>query len=379
MGPKVKTMGNRVQADKTGEIMIHMSPQHIFSLKKGPQSDYGIPIRRQGLTLIELMVALALSLLVIAIALIAVSAASSGLRATTGASQLNDSVMLVNNLLQRSVAQAGFQRLDKPALTREAYYSNFHKFPFPDIYGKSLATMETATKKISASDIQAFYKNNGDGGLAVKSSAKYDLLAIRYQVIPEQQKEDSGITAMLDICSGKQLTSDPYTNFSASDESEAHKPIYVFFVSSSNATNTNGDVLYCKAYNGVKDSNAVTTAVIDGVVGFKVLYGLFPKGTQDINGAPVIWKTANELNDPDWYYIKRLRIGMVLESPPGATNIDSAPTLYPLGERFSSASNTGSIIKNVDAGPGHSYREINFTVSVKNILLPTNQDTAGGS
>lgn len=180
---------------------------------------------------------------------------------------------------------------------------------------------------------------------------------------------------MLDLCTSQQLTADPYSNFKADDESEVHKPIFIFFVASG-STQDNGDILYCKTYKGVENSNATATAIIDGVVAFKIIYGLFPKGSKNLNGAPVIWKTAAQLNTEDWYYVKRIRIGLVLQSQPGASNLETAPTLYPLGQEYGSTNDPGSIINNLDSQHGRLYREINFTVSIKNILLPTNMAKA---
>jgi Tfp pilus assembly protein PilW len=325
-------------------------------------------IRSHGLTLVELLIAAALSLVVITVALLALAGMSRGLQSTSGTAQLNDAVMLVNSVMQRSAAQAGYQLSSSKLFTRETYYSAFNKRPYPDVYGRNATQMAASAASISAGDVTAFYAGGGSGGLSTSANASgNDLLAIRFQVVPEGNKEESGLTAMIDLCTGQPLTTDPYSIHSIMDASEMHKPVYTFFVVD--------DVLYCKSWvNAAGSSNAVATAVMDGVVAFKVLYGVY--GGSDVAGAlgaPNQWKYASSMNAQEWYQVKRIRIGLLLRS---RTNVGPAHNTtvdyYPLGEEFFSSGNPGSKVT-VNYADGCVYRAANFTVNISNLLIPRNE------
>ena len=322
-----------------------------------------------GLTLVELMVAMALSLLVIAVALLSLMGVGQGLRSTSATAQLNDAAMLVTSVLQRSAAQAGYQPSGTETFTRETYYSAFNERPEPDVYGRDATQMATAAAEVSSSDISGFYAGGGGGGLATSGNATgNDLLAIRFQAVPETDEEKKGLTAMADLCTGKPLTTNPYDTYSAADRFEMHKPIYTFFVTN--------DVLYCKSWaRAAGNTEAVATPVMDGVLAFEVLYGVWDR-TTGAQGAPNQWKSASDMEADDWYRVKRIRVGLLLQSKVNAGPArNETAAYYPLGEGFYTSDDQGSKVT-VNFKEGRVFRVVNFTVNVSNMMIPRNEQSS---
>lgn len=328
---------------------------------------------QKGLTLIELLVAMVLSLVVVLLSGLALTGAATGLRTTDASAQLLDSSAMVSSMLQRSVSQAGYQPSGIVQFTREAYYATFGALPYPDVYGRSNVKMGSGSAAVSSSNVVSFYAGSGGGGLSTSAGIRgSDLLAIRFQAVPENNEGKKGVTALVDLCTGSTLVTDAYNQILAGDQAEMHKPIYTFFVGA-DPKDSSGGVLYCKSWVGASDvSQAVATPVTDGVVAFKVLYGIFKPGTVTAQGAPTDWKPASSMSATDWYNVKRIRVGLVLQSRPGAGPAHNTDEVfYPLGKEFANSGNVGSKIT-VNYGDGRLYRVMNFTIPVLNLLRPRN-------
>ena len=334
------------------------------------------------MTLIELMVAVALSLLVVGLGIFAMMGASVSLRNVSGTTSTTDSSMLLTTVMQRAVNQAGFQPAEqaKRKFTREAYYeaypSGYPGKPYPDIFGFSNYKFNGMPTDPTAGDFQKFYTSVTSGGLPIVAGGNNDVLALRFQAVPERLDEAGGITAMVDLCSGNMLATNPYFNYGNDDlVAEIYKPLFVFSVAPGgmDAPDAKGDVLFCDAYieaaadeTGVRGSLRQRTAIMDGIVAFKVLYGVPDAGAS-------VWKDASAMVPADWYKVKRVRIGFILQSTVdnagGIAKNGETVTLYPLGEQFSDKS---AVTKTYEESV--VYRVVNFTVDVNNGLIPSNLD-----
>ena len=334
----------------------------------------GVALRQRGLTLIELMVAMVLSVLVVTMAGLALMASNTSLRSTDANAQLNDMAMTVASVLRRSIVQAGYQPSSDSRFTREVYNARFGAKPYPDVYGRSAAQMGVATAGVSQPNVNALYSGGGGGGLAVSANPDgNDLLVIRLQALPEKLDTGAGYVALTDLCTGNLMQTDPESVYSVTDKAEMHKPVYAFFVVPDADT---GGILYCKSWVGANASgtrDAVSVPLADGVLSFKVLYGIYnsSSGTPgNLKGSPNEWKAASAMSANDWYNVKRIRIGLVLQSKPGAAMANSeSATLYPLGPEFAVAGNVGSQ-RTVSYSDGRLYRTMNFNVVIGNRLTP---------
>ncbi|MGL4668561.1 MAG: PilW family protein, partial [Saezia sp.] len=249
--------------------------------------------RQQGLTLIEFMVSMALAIFVIAIAGTVLTTAGFGYKTTSANAQLNDASMSVAHSLKRGLAQAGYQPAGvNEIFTREFYYSRFGENPRPDIYGRSNQTGVVASTAIDAANIQSFYTGAGTGGLATSTNAASDLVAIRFQAVPES-KPDSLTpeqTSTLDLCTGQPLVVTAMLNYNDADREEMHKPIFMFFAQDNK--------LYCVSWVPGAGANVKTnaTAIMSNVLAFRLLYGVAQKGGGSAKQAPTVWKKASDMS-----------------------------------------------------------------------------------
>lgn len=329
-----------------------------------------LPSLSKGLTLVELMVALLLSLLVVIIGGMALAASGTAFKTTDATAQLSDKVMIVTSILQRSVAQAGYQPSASDKYTREVYYAMLSQRPHPDIYGRSSTSLGSTSAAVSNGDINSLYSGGSGGGgvTAISNTTGDDLLLIRFQAAPENDQNASGDIGMLNPCTGLVMTLN-LSNYDATDLAEMHKPIYAFYVDRS----TGQGILYCKSWFPTSgNTNAIATPLADGVVAFKVLYGIYENNGSGTD-APTQWKTANAMNSEDWYFVKRVRIGVILQSAAGAGPAQNEQvTLYPLGKEFQQTSNHGSKV-DVDYLEGRVYRSAHVVVNIHNLLTPRNE------
>ena len=83
-----------------------------------------------------------------------------------------------------------------------------------------------------------------------------------------------------------------------------------------------------------------------GVESFQVLYGVDTKATNP-DLVPNRWASASDLVATDWQRVRAVRVGLVLRGPPGSSQGASATasdnTLYPLGQTFIGSATTNGL------------------------------------
>lgn len=294
------------------------------------------PSRHQvGLTLVEMMVAMAISLLIV-IAAAAFFLSSGRTRDTQeAASLLQDNARFATDIITRNIQQAGYQNYIRDtagqAARREAVAPSDGQ---PDLRGFN----DTTGTAVSASTTPT----HGGGG-SVNNS---DVLVVRFQ----GSGTGNGDGSMID-CLGRPQP-EPTGAFVRS---------YSVF----DATRTSATAepeLRCKYVNPATGA-FVTEPIVRGVEMLQFIYGV------DTNGDDALdrWMNAAEVDGlagapaENWARVRSVRVGMVLRSASNSAAANVSATLAPLGEAFSQ--NTDDVLAVND---GRIRRVVTFTVNLRN-------------
>ncbi len=305
-----------------------------------------------GLTLVELLVAMILSLVVVMAAVAALTFSRQGFRAVDTASQLRDNARFAENIMRRIVLQAGFLNTQY-AVSMGSDFKTTTDLAEPNIkgfdnakYTQSLATGVTTTNP-----------NNGLNGS--------DMLIARYQ--SGDTNSDSNQTMI--NCSGG-ITPPP------ADQTE--RMVSVFHVNTSSTTNEPSLMCSYNSFSGGTWSWD-TQPLIEGVEVLQILYGVdgvtagaAPTATETI--IPTQYMRANQLtvsgNETatfaNWKRVRSIRVGMVLRGPPGSAPDKDVPAQYPLGKNgvMNLAADTGSV--RAAQTDGRLRQTVTFTVHLRN-------------
>ncbi len=346
---------------------------------QSPLSD-ALQRKQRGLTMIELLVAMVISM---AIALAAVSALTMtrrGFSTVDASSQLRDNGRFAAELIQRLAAQSGYKDAQFSGATAEtvlAPVAGVPPNPVPNITGFNNALID-GTDPLNAT----LARTTGDGGS--------DILILRYQ--GAETFPGSGVSdrSMID-CAGNPITSVP------ADRYDRKESIIHVAVSQGEPT------LMCTVINPT--SGAITTQpIVQGVENFQVLYALdvpttaTPNNamapavsasgamwdyTHYANNAPIRYYRADQLDvtgnavatNANWRLVRSLRIGMVLRGPANSQQERISQTFYPFGKgKASSGGAEGSAMSDAaDAGTvytptadGRMRYVRTFTVQLRN-------------
>jgi len=328
-----------------------------------------------GFTLIELMVALALSLLIVLAACAALLSAQRGYAGVDASSQLRDNARFAVELIQRLALQTGYQDLTSNTITREeVVLTNPSANPDPDVIGYNNAVVDTSTFTTTPS------LSNGSRGSACGTSTDTscangsDVLVLRFYGINELTPgAATGDGSVID-CTGNKVP--PLLN-----NNIANRGYSIFYVDVSTgeptlmcATNTTG--------------GWTKQPLVAGVESFQVLYGVdnVTAGSPGIvntpaTGTPTQWLRADQIgnNNAAWRRVRRIRIGLLLRGPANSAvdPASTAATYYPLG--YGSTANNGSIGMGdatndpgtalvVATADGRIRRTMSFTVYLRNPL-----------
>lgn len=304
------------------------------------RTDHG---RMKGLTLIELMVAMLIGLIVVLATVSALTVARRGFTTVDAASQLRDSGRFAADLIQRVSAQAGYRDVfvsaGPPSIdpAREANVGGFNNALLNATTPTTASTARTSTVTGYGSDIlilryqaSQLYSNSTDS-----TSAK----------IADQTMIDCAGNTVAAVADPND--SDPAQVGLAYDR----RIISIFHV----AINQGEPALMC-TYSSTGAAPWTTVPVIQGVENFQVLYGVddvtagaAPAAAAPVPDVPDSYLRADQMvvatsaNDTraNWRRVRSIRIGLVLRTPPGATQDNAAQTFYPFGA--AKASSTGSI------------------------------------
>ncbi|MDH0494677.1 PilW family protein [Comamonas aquatica] len=279
--------------------------------------------RQRGLTLVELLVAVALASLVAIAAVASLIVARQGFTSVDTATQLRDNGRFAAGLMRRIILQGGYVSTQY-AIDRSHQFKLDATAPEPYIKGfnnaryvQSLAIGTTNTVGSSARGI-----NNSD------------MLVVRYQ---SGQTITGGVTdeAMIN-CSGATATA---------PVNVGDRMFSAFHIATS--TTTGEPTLMCTWFN---DSGTESRQpLIEGVESLQILYGTY--GVTP-NTAPTAL-AANTLTPPpdrylradqlvvsgddaatiaNWERVRSVRIGLVLRGPTGSAPETTVPAQYPFGK-----------------------------------------------
>jgi len=274
----------------------------------------GTLVRQQGLTLIELLVAVVLMLL-ISIATIAIFNVSSSSYRTVDANQeLQDNARFVMEIIGQAARSAGYQDRTGPTSVGSVLTDKVFGPTTVDtwrVQGANNANIGGGTSSLS------FGSSNGVN--------KSDALVIRFFGASSTTNPTEADGSMID-CSGRSI---PYPSGSLD------VGVSAFYIKVLNGE----PELYCKSWNPAT-GNFSDTQIIRGVETFQVMYGL----DTDNDDVPNRWISATSTWDPlppatpNWNNVVAVRVGMVLRGSSGSSQGQSATAsenvLYPLGKTF---------------------------------------------
>ena len=329
---------------------------------------------QRGLTLVELMVAMVISLLIVLAATAALIVARQGFANVDAASQLRDNARFVEDIVQRLGVQAGYRDLFHAAYDKTASTSGVDPTSVPNtfVYGFN-------NKARTGSD--NWYEASTDrtsGSLGYGS----DVLVLRFQPATSNSNATQTDNAMID-CSGNA------PGVSAKDRYDRVTSVLHVDVS-----NDGEPALMCTRWAVDPTTGALTRdtgPLISGVEDFQVLYGVdgIAAGNSTIPAAstadsvPDRFLRADQITVSDslvsaanWRRVRSIRIGMVIRGAPNSAVDRSTQTFYPLGAAKGSSSGTiGSMFADATNDPGTVFtptadgrlrQVITFTVHLRN-------------
>lgn len=322
---------------------------------------------QQGMTLIELMVAMALGLLITLAAASALIVARQGFSNVDAASQLRDNGRFAQEVLQRLSVQVGFKSLQYAATSNSASTQGVSNNPPPNVFGLNNASR---TKNQAWSEGTA----RTSGALAYGS----DILVLRYQTSASTDSSTTADGTMID-CMGIASTAIPI--------SRDDRLISILHV----GVSSDGEpALMCsRSTDGTAPYD--TQPLVSGVENFQVLYGVDGVApgnttipiTTPADSIPDRYLRADQLtiagNDAatyaNWQRVRSIRIGMVLRGPQNSALDRSSQTFYPLGTaKASSSAAVGSAFSSTadpnttftPSADGRLRQTVTFSIHLRN-------------
>lgn len=312
------------------------------------------PTQRQrvrGVTLVELMVALAVSMVVALAALAALNIARQGFTVNDSAAQLRENGRFVSDLLQRLVVQTGFKDLSYATTPRPTNVAGLVSNPPPAIYGLNNRS------RVST--------DAWDAGTAWTSGATgygSDILVLCFQPSSNSSTATAADGSMIN-CNGESLTTLP-TN-------RDDRAISILHV----GTDSDGEPSLMCSSIPVNSSTVTQTTLVRGVENFQVLYGTDSIGpgntvtTGSPDSLPDRYLRADELtvgSNPtatyfNWRRVRSVRIGLVLRSPLGQSTDATSATFLPFGVAKGSSSGADGSAFSSSNDPGTTASENTFT------------------
>ena len=337
------------------------------------------PSAQRGLTLVELMVAMALSLVIAIAAVAALTVARRGFTTVDAASQLRDNGRFATDILQRLGVQAGYQ--DVPAATTvRRIETGVATNPKPGVSGLN-NTFRAATDVPDAGTAWSA----GDPGYGS------DILVLRYQAA--ETFPGSGISdrTMLN-CLGSSAG-----NTIPADRNRDERMVSILHVAESQGelslmctSTVSGTV---PGFNDIAPT-AGAQPLVRGVESFQVLYGVdgtLPTAANPEPDRADRYLRADEIIVPGddlatnnaWRRVRSIRIGMVIRGPAGSSQDNEAQTLFPFGPaKAGAAAAKGSAFVSAN-DPGTSFttptdgrlrQVVTFTIHLRNF-----QDQCAGT
>ena len=326
--------------------------------------------RQQGLSMVEMLVALVISLLITLAAVSALIVTRQGFTTVDVSSQLRDNSRFASDLIQRIGAQAGYKDdYFVSTNTKQAIIDGIQ----PYVFGYDNALLD-----VSASDpaIASTARTTSDGS---------DVLVLRYQASTAATTSNTPDGSMIN-CAG-------FTGPTTAPLDLGDRMVSIFHLKTDSTTGEPS--LYCSYLKG-DGSGYSTQPLIQGVENFQVLYGMdnvtpntAPPATaasDASDGTPDRYLRADQLTvagdatatNNNWRRVRSVRIGMVLRGAPNSQQGSGPTEFYPFGAgKASSAGTAGSALSSTDdvgtvftpATDGRMRIVSTFTVHLRNNQL----------
>lgn len=336
----------------------------------------GRPLRRLsrrrhlGLTLVELMVAMAISTFVVLAAITALIIARQGFTSVDAESQLRENARFVTEVLQRIGVQVGFLDVQYAATPPPPSTEGLTAAPPPNVFGLNNSSRVTADAWNAGS-------TRSSGTLGYGS----DILVMRFQVAEAPWRTASGPTsdgAVID-CSGNIVPGLPADRYD--------RMVSILHVITSN----DGEPALACSRSNASGTLLAPQPLISGVENFQVLYGVDSIGPGNtaapaasaVDTVPERYLRADQLTvsgntaatNANWRQVRSIRVGMVLRGPVGSAVDNSSRTLYPLGGAAAGASAAAgsAFVSTNDPGTefsapqdGRLRQAVTFTIHLRN-------------
>lgn len=326
-----------------------------------------LPCAQAGVTLIELMVAMVISLVIVLAAAAALLISRQGFTSVDAASQLRDSARFAQDILQRLGVQAGHRDIQFVAATTPPPTMGVATVE-PNVFGFNNRARSSSHAWSEANSSQRTAGSLGYGS---------DILVLRFQPTRFSAGASATDEGMID-CSGVAPKAPP-TSYSDRVASVLHVSKGI----------DDEPALMCTRWSD--DGNVDTEPLIKGVENFQVLYGI--DGIGPANAVLPAATTADSVVDrylradqltvsnatittANWQRVHSIRIGMVLRGPPGSAVDNTVQTHYPLGTAKASGSGmVGSMFADNANDPGTEFKPsadgrlrqvVTFTIHLRN-------------
>ncbi len=327
--------------------------------------------RQHGLTLIELLVAMVVSLLVVLAAASALLISRTGFTAVDATAQLRDNARFASDVIQRLAVQAGFQDVAFAATQRKNEVG-VALAPPPPVTGFNNATLDSTDPFNTLVP-----RNTGTVGYGS------DVLILRYQASETFPGSNVSDLSMID-CLGNSI---PVSSGRARED----RSVSVLHVGMSG---NNEPALMCSSSpQGTVPLS--TQPLVTGVEMFQVLYGVdgvTPNTALPTNAAaaaaladsiPDRYLRADEMTvagnanatRANWLRVRSIRIGLVLRGDANSAPTAVAQTLYPFGLAASAANGAPGSAFATANDPGTAFsapadgrlrQTVTFTVHLRN-------------
>lgn len=317
-----------------------------------------------GLTLVELMVALAISTVIVIAAVSALFVSQQGFTTVDAASQLRDNARFATDLVQRLGIQAGHTSIDFAAIPRT---TNDDANPAPHVFGFN--------NSAPSSDPLNSALSRGDPNEVGYGS---DILILRYQTSSHFTGATTSDKSMID-CYGNATPGLPANR----DDRFAN----ILFVGLE-GDDPDRPALMCRTH----DLGTSRQPIVSGVENFQVLYGVDgvianTEVTATATGVATNYLRADQFAVPgdvngiktnaNWRRVRSIRIGMVIRGPIGSAQETLAQTYYPFGlgraasaasaaagSALSSSNDAGTVFS--PAADSRLRQVVTFTIHLRN-------------
>ena len=331
--------------------------------------------RSLGLTLVELMVALAISTVIVIAAVSALIVSRQGFTTVDAASQLRDNARFAADLIQRLGIQTGHSSIDFAGSNRT---TNDQTNPPPSVFGFNNA-MYAGSPQLYSPTTRSNSSEVGFGS---------DILVLGYQTSAPYSGATVSDKSMID-CFGTATTELPVDR-----DARFYNILSVGISSGEPAlmcrTGRNFSTEATSSTSTVTLTDTTTQPLVAGVENFQVLYGVDgvvanTEVTASPTGVATNYLRADQFavpDDPDsiktnknWRRVRSIRIGMVIRGPLGSAQETLAQTYYPFGRAAgASGGAAGSALSSSDdpgtvftpAADSRLRQVVTFTLHLRN-------------